>query len=167
MKEIGKIASVHGVAGDLVIVHQLSDPRKIEKFTVLMIEVWPGSFIPFFIEMVSGISHNDCCVKFEEINSREEARQFVGKKVLVFDAESLQTVNVQDWDYLKGYSIFDQTAAKIGIVDDIISFGKQLLIELSYNNKRVHLPLHADLVIEIDQKAKKISLMIPDGLLDI
>ncbi|MBK8145725.1 MAG: hypothetical protein IPK62_12395 [Bacteroidetes bacterium] len=76
MKEIGKIVSVHGVDGDLIISHNIVNLQSIEKLSNLLIEVWNQSYIPYFIEEIQGITKSNLCVKFEEVNSREEGKSF-------------------------------------------------------------------------------------------
>lgn len=167
MKEIGKIVSVHGVEGDMVISHIISAQRSAQSLTVLMIEVWERSYIPFFIEYIKGVSNDDMVLKFEEINSREEAKKFLNKKVYVFDEKSLQTNSEEEWGYLTGYSIIDQHGNKVGQAEKIISHGIQMFIEMNYKGKAIHLPLHADLVKSVDQKKKLLTLEIAEGLLEL
>ena len=75
MKEIGKIVSVHGVEGDIVISHLITNINSVKNLSVLMLEVWKESYIPFFIDQVKSVSHDDMIIKFEEIHSREEAKK--------------------------------------------------------------------------------------------
>ena len=167
MKEIGKIVSVHGVDGDLVIAHDLANQKAISKLSNLMIEIWKDSFIPFFIEEVVGVTKNDMCIKFEEVNSREEGKKLLNKKVYVFGDNEVQTNEKEEWTYLIGYQVISSQNIHIGQIHDIHTNGFQVLIELEYNNKQIQLPLHQDLIIDINKEKKTIELEIADGLLEL
>jgi 16S rRNA processing protein RimM len=167
MKEIGKIVSVHGVDGDLVIAHYISNQHAIKNLQVLMLEVWEGSFIPFFIEKIKGISNDDFILKFEEISSREAAKAFLNKRVYVFDGKSIETSSEEEWGYLAGYERTDQHGHSIGKIAKILSHGMQMLIELNYRGRETHIPLHPDLVMSIDKEKSTIQLQIADGLLEM
>lgn len=167
MKEIGKIVSVHGVDGDLIISHNIVNLQSIEKLSNLLIEVWNQSYIPYFIEEIQGITKSNLCVKFEEVNSREEGKKFLNKKVYVFDEHAVQTEGKDDWSYLIGYQIISEQNAPIGTISDIYINGPQVLIELSYKNRPIQLPLHQQLILDVNKDQKTIQLIIADGLLDI
>ncbi len=167
MKEIGKIVSVHGVNGDVVVSHFITNQQAIPALTELMVEVWDHSFIPFFIEYIKGVSDDDMVLKFEEINSREEAKMYLNKRVYVFDEKSIQTHSEEEWGYLTGFAIFDKDNQLVGEIENVISNGMQILLELTYKGKIIHLPLHEDLIIDINRQDRKLQLIIPEGLLDI
>jgi 16S rRNA processing protein RimM len=167
MKEIGKIVAVHGVDGDVVIAHNIVNLNSIAKLSNFLIEIWNQSYIPFFIEEVQGVTKNDLCVKFEEVNSREEGKKLLNKKVFVFDEMAVQTEEKEEWSYLIGYQVFSEKNTLIGIIGNIYTNGPQVLIELPYKNQQIQLPLHQNLILEINKEQKTILLSIAEGLLEI
>lgn len=167
MKEIGKIVSVHGVDGDLIISHNIVNLQSIEKLSNLLIEVWNQSYIPYFIVEVQGITKSDFCVTFEEVTSREEGKKLLNKRVFVFDDTAVQTESREEWSYLIGYQIISEQNAPIGTISDIYINGPQVLIELSYKNKPIQLPVHQQLILDVNKDQKTIQLIIADGLLNI
>lgn len=167
MKEIGKIVSVHGVEGDLVIAHHISNQKSIYDLSNLLVEVWTNSFIPFFIEEINGVTDNNVCVKFEEINSREEAKNLLNKKVYLFDGNNTAITIGEEWDFLSGYQILDQDEKPIGLVKNIITNGPQVLLEVRYKEKLIQLPLHQDLLIELNKEKTTLQIEIADGLLEV
>ena len=79
----------------------------------------------------------------------------------------MQTEGKDDWSYLIGYQIISEQNAPIGTISDIYINGPQVLIELSYKNKPIQLPLHQQLILDVNKDQKTIQLIIADGLLDI
>ncbi len=106
-------------------------------------------------------------LSFEEINSREEAKKYLNKKVYVFDEKIIQTHSEEEWAFLIGYTIQDSNKKNIGVISDIITNGMQVLIELEYNQKTVHLPLHQDLIVMLNKAQQLIILEIAEGLLEV
>lgn len=162
---IGKIVGVHGVKGELIISHTLKNTALFTHCDALLIEVWSESIIPFFIKNIE-INPQDLYVQFEEINSREDAKKYVQKQVYIYSKENIALEHINDWNYLKGYKIFSNDDY-IGLVNDIIDMNGMYIIETTYHNKNVSLPLHEQLIKEINNIEKYLSLDIPYGLLDI
>ena len=167
MKQIGKIAAAHGVNGDITIAHYITNTNKIKDIDVLMIEVWNNSFIPFFIEEIDSITHDSFLVKFEEINSREEAKKFINKNVYLYNENLLQTHSQSEWEYLIHFTIFNQNNLKIGEIKDVFENSMQILLEVEYQDKIIQLPLHQNLILKLDEKQKIIKINIAEGLLEM
>lgn len=162
---VGKIVGVHGVKGELIISHSLKNTALLTHCDALLIEVWSESIIPFFIKNIE-INLNDLYVQFEEINNREDAKKYLQKQVYIYSKENIALEYFNDWNYLKGYKIFSNENY-IGLVNKIIDMNGMYIIETTYQNKNVSLPLHEHLIINIDNIQQIIYLEIPAGLLDI
>lgn len=161
----GKIVAVHGVWGELVITHSLKKPELLSLCDALLIEVWNESIIPFFIKKIE-INQNELYVQLEEINNREEAKKYVQKQVYFYSEDEIAPECANDWSFLLHYKIFSQDKY-IGQIVDIVEMNGMYLIETIYDSRKVSLPLHEQLVIDVNNTENKIHLHIPDGLLDI
>lgn len=167
MKKIGKIASTHGIHGEVIINHTIQNIDKLSETDALLIEVWEKSFIPFFIESISYNNHT-IQVKFEEIKSREDAKSILNKSVYTIQ-EQIQTSNeLLEWGYLLTFKVIDfSTNNEIGSVHDILENNMQHLLEIEYSNKFICIPIHKNLIQKIDKNAKTIYIEIAEGLLDL
>jgi 16S rRNA processing protein RimM len=167
MKEIGKIVSVHGVNGEVVIAHRILEVKKANAPKAFLVEIWNQSYIPFFVEELRITGEQEWICKFEEVRSREEAKDLLHKKIYLHGEKDTEIIDSNKWSYLIDYQLFDDDKILIGIIKDILENGAQNLIEVDYQGKLVHLPIHEDLVININKINKIIELTIPVGLLDL
>lgn len=169
---IGKTKKVHGTRGDLRL--QILEER-VEDFMnsdVVFLEL-NGKQVPFFIAefTVKGTP----MVRFEDINSREEALPLTAKKMFLRQTDLLaddqRTLEVVD-DSLKysryvGYKIVDITSGEVGLIKEIIEYPQQEMAEVDYKEKEIMIPMNAALIEKIDDKSRMIVMDLPEGMLDL
>ena len=66
-----------------------------------------------------------------------------------------------------GFKIIDKLKGVLGIVENINDQTSQPLFEVTDGKKNILVPLHDDLLIEIDRKNKSILVNLPEGLIDL
>ncbi|HMN33679.1 MAG: 16S rRNA processing protein RimM [Chitinophagaceae bacterium] len=167
MKKIGKIVSVHGIHGDVVLEHQIINIDKVKMPDAFLIEMWKQSYIPFFIQSIS-ISKNELVIRFEEIHSREEAKHILHKNVYTIDDKIEIFEGAEQWSHLIGMTLVENGSNhKLGEIVDVVASGIQYFLEVNYQQRLIHIPIHQQLVQKIDKHQGLIVLNIADGLLDI
>ena len=80
-----------------------------------------------------------------------------------FEKESLENI---ESDILKVPGVYEVDYSK-EMIENINSNLPQPVFEIIYNTRKVLIPIHEDLIKEIDKKNNIIYLDIPDGLLEI
>ena len=70
------------------------------------------------------------------------------------------------YDDLINFNVF-KDSQKIGTIENINDDLPQPVFEIKYNSRVVLIPIHEDLIKEIDKENNIIHLDIPDGLLEI
>lgn len=167
MQLIGKILSTHGVKGQVIFEHTLKNYSDFISWDALLIELLPGSQIPFFIEDIKKQQDNSCLVKLEEYDAPEATHEIMGKNVYLspnIDASKIDTPTVAD--SFIGYTLFSDEK-EVGRVDNILNpKTNPLFIIHEDTDNELLIPANEELILEIDIKAKKIVLEIADGLLD-
>lgn len=166
MKVLGKIRSAHGVQGELLISHTIREASENLQLPALMIELLPGSFIPFFVESMQPAGENLWLVKFENINNREEAQKLITKKVALPPTVDLELEPENPWLDLLHFQLLDSYRKPVGTITDILSNGPQVLLEVK-GEKEFLIPISNELIVGTDTVKKQISLHIAEGLLDI
>lgn len=163
---IGKITGPHGVDGTLSFTHALRKNTRFDQWDCLLVELHPGSYIPFFIESIRSISDTECLCKFEELDSREAARALANKNIY-------PSVNFTVEDVIKpgirrqiGFMVYDGDRM-IGEVIDVIEGGQNEMWVVQYGDKEVLIPSQADWVEFIHPGNKMIKMNLPEGLLDL
>ncbi len=163
--EIGKLLKPHGVKGELkcfIEEEYLEDVLK----SGLVYVVQGQSSLPYFIESIR--SQNPFLVKLETIENKEDAVMVAHQKLTVpTKVLSRIIVEVSDLEYhfLEGWAMIDKELGEIGTVDRIEEYPQQEMAFVQQGAKEHLVPLHKDLIVEVDKKAKRIHVELPVGLI--
>ena len=163
---LGKITKVNVHHGTITI--KVTPPfiDNIPDMESVFIEI-NGRPVPFFISGSYFHGNDLLSLKLTDYDTADKLNEFKGCKVFLTSSEALQTQS-NDYEELTGFSVFDENENKIGIVNSVIENPKQWLLSiLSINNKEILLPVHEDLILNIDNAKKIITVKIPEGLLEI
>lgn len=166
MQQIGKITGAHGVHGEISFIHQLNPKSRFNQWDCLMVELNPGSFIPFFIESIKSIADDECICKLEEIHNREEAKVLGGKNIYASPNYNIQLKVENKLSKYKGYIVFENEIM-IGEIIDTVEGNMNDMFLVVYQGKEILLPAQKNLMLNINTTNKTIQLHIPEGLLDL
>ena len=167
MIRIGKIKSLHGIKGEVLFEHTLGDDPILEKLDALMIELLPGSYIPFFVQELDPINEEEAILKLEEYSDRNAAAAIVHKSVYAPPDVNIQPKKEHDLAQLLGADLMDQHGRMAGKVNDYFMNGKQVLLQVLDNQKEHLIPFSDELLLGYDIAKHQITLHIADGLLDL
>ncbi|HRK27055.1 MAG TPA: hypothetical protein PK239_07165 [Chitinophagales bacterium] len=132
--------------------------------------------LPYFTESVKFYANDSALVKFQDVNSREAAATlqnadlYLDKNTLLryFDPDELEEDEEEDYDFLLGYTLFNAADnTPVGEIEEIYYLPGHELLKLTYQNKEVLIPLHDDLIQDINEDHQTIFINLPDGLLDV
>ena len=162
--KIGVIGKAHGVKGELSI--QIDDDifdRVDAEYLVLKLD---GIFVPFFMEEYRFKSDSVALVKFEGIDTQERARELTGVEVY-FPRELAEQDESAELSYsaLVGYTLIDDNSGKpVGTIAYVDEQTINIMFELEDGRL---IPASEELIVDVDQQARTITLDIPDGILDL
>jgi 16S rRNA processing protein RimM len=164
--KVGTVVSKHGYKGDIKINISSFNLNTFPDLAHLFIEL-DGSYIPFSINEIRSFSKNVLIVKLKEINSEEEVDDIIHKNIYV-DSTKIEYKKDSGFFYddLINFNVF-KDSQKIGTIENINSNLPQPVFEIKYDSRLVLIPIHEDLIKEIDKGNNIIHLDIPDGLLEI
>ena len=162
--KIGVIGKAHGVKGELSI--QIDDDvfdRVDAEYLVLKLD---GIFVPFFMEEYRFKSDSVALVKFEGVDTQERARELTGVEVY-FPRELAEQDEEAELSYaaLVGYTLIDNNSGKpVGTIAYVDEQTINIMFELEDGRL---IPASEELIVDVDQKARTITLDIPEGILDL
>lgn len=162
--KIGLIGKAHGVKGELSI--QIDDDvfdRVDAEYLVLKLD---GIFVPFFMEEYRFKSDSVALVKFEGVDTQERARELTGVEVF-FPRELAEQDEEAELSYaaLVGYTLIDNNSGKpVGIIAYVDEQTINIMFELEDGRL---IPASEELIVDVDQKNRTITLDIPEGILDL
>ena len=161
---IGRLGRTHGVKGELSF--QFDDDvfdRTDADCLILRID---GLLVPFFIEEYRFRSDTTCILKLEGIDTQERARELTGCDV--FFLRRLTPPDDEDelhWGTFIGYDVIDEsTAHHVGRIAAVNDQTVNILFELENGTL---IPAAEELITDIDQENRTITIDIPQGLMDI
>ena len=163
---IGKIVAAFGLQGELILVHELGKKSDLKGLDALFIELSPGDKMPYFPEKAKGRTPDETVLKLEGINTPEAARPLLRKNVWLRDADARRLTAASAPLSLLGFQVVEGRKI-IGEVLEVIEQPMQVLLRVDHKGHEAYIPLHAETLVKIDQKAKKIHVKLPDGLLDL
>ena len=163
---IGKMVAVHGLKGELILLHELGKKTSLKGLTTIFIEDKKDSMLPWFIESTRIKSETEIYIKLEGLESREQAMKLVPKKVWLPAADHKKYLSKTAPSSILGYNIIHE-GEDLGPVLEVIEQPHQLLCRLEIGGKEVLIPLHEQSIEKIDHRKKQIRVELPDGLLDI
>ena len=151
-----KVLKSWGAAGQVVLSLDADDPRDLESEEPVFIE-FDGLPVPFYFESIEP-KGSRFIVKFEDVDSLEEAEELVGRTVTPGGEDE------EDDDSLIGLQVRDSRSQRIiGEIVDFNDYAGNVTITVETEHGEVLLPLHEDLIVSIHDDV--LTLEIPEGLL--
>ena len=167
--QIAQVLKSNGIDGELVMSFRDIDPEDIQKNEPVFIE-FDGLPVPFFIESLTRRGNTKALVHLTDIESFQDAEEVVGAAVYMRE-ESLGDGEYEDGDFsfLEGWTLCeDEEGAEIGTITSFLDIPSNPCIEVeTADGSTVIIPLHEDLIIEIDEDSDTLTMAIPDGLLNL
>lgn len=159
---IGRLGKAHGVKGEVSF--QFDDDifdRVDSDYLILEVD---GILVPFFIEEYRFRSDTVALVKFEDIDTQQRAQELTGCDVY-FPRSLAEEDDTPTLTFLVGFDIVEaDTGTTIGRIAAIDDSTANLLFELEDGRL---IPANDDLINDIDNKRKVITMTIPEGLLEL
>jgi 16S rRNA processing protein RimM len=163
---IGVIVAAHGVAGDLLLLHELgrrSDFKGVEAF---LVGNDPARLIPWFPVSVKPKSETESMLRLEGVENREKALSFLRKSVWIPESQARSLASKNAPLRLLDYHVIDRDR-DLGPILEVVEMPTQALLRLEIEGKEVLIPLHPDNLLSIDHENRRVVMEIPDGLLDV
>ena len=165
---IGRLGKPHGVRGELGF--QFDDDifdRVDADYVFVKID---GLLVPFFMEEYRFRSNETALMKFEGIDDADTAAELTGCDVFfprsMADDAPDDEVSVAE---IIGYDVVDANSGqRVGAITRIDYATMNTLFEVETPDGRlVDLPANAELVKDISRQTRTVTLVIPDGVMDL
>jgi len=164
---IGQIAKLHGYKGGVSLFLDVTHPEEYINMESFFIEI-DGILTPFFVESFKLKNKGFAAVKFQGVDSEQEARSLLKKKVFIPESElkELDESNFYDHEVI-GYEVEDIVKGEIGKVTAIADLKQNPLLVIEFKDKEILLPIFEGLIVKVDRKLKRLIVKAPDGLIDL
>lgn len=164
---LGRIVKKHSFKGEVVIKCDEDFVDIIQKLESIWLDT-KNHLVPFFIDNSRMTGPVFFRLKLDGVDTEQEAQNLVGSDVYLPKADAPEGFGdellKQD---LIGYTIVDKTYGKVGRVTFVNDATPQILLEVDNAQKTFFIPLHDDFVLDFDMDNRRITLDLPEGLLDL
>lgn len=165
--KIGKLGKPHGVKGEVSFLFDDDVFDRVDAdYLVLDMD---GILVPFFMEEYRFKSNENALVKFEDIDTQDQARNLTGREV--FFPRQLSDADEENlsWAEIVDFKLIDATTQKsVGTIDSVDDNTINILFEVtSPEGKELLIPASEDLIERVDAQKKEIWVNLPEGLLDL
>ncbi|MDE7379133.1 MAG: ribosome maturation factor RimM [Paraprevotella sp.] len=165
--KIGVLTKTHGVSGELNL--SFTDDVFDRVDADYLVCRMDGILVPFFMEEYRFRSGSVALMKFEGIDTEEQARRMVG--VEVFFPKELADEPEEDaytWTYFTGFEVTDEVHGPLGEIKSVDDGTTNVLFEVvSLDGREILLPAHEEFIVGIDHAGRRLTVRVPDGLLSL
>lgn len=165
---LGTLSKTYGVKGQLILRlnHPGFDHIKNMESVFILVDNLP---VPFFIAEYSSRNQNEIVLRLDDIDSEEKALQLVTSEVWLHgkQLEDLPIDPLNDIKAITGYRVIDNQLGELGVLENILDFRQNPLLQIIAGNKEILLPLQAEFISAIDDHSKIIYVDTPQGLIDL
>ena len=164
---LGRIVSKFSFKGEVLIKLDTDEPESYLEMESVFVE-YDNNLVPFFIERSSLQKSNLLRVKFEEVDSEEDAEDLM-KCDLYLPLNLLPELSEDQFYFheIIGFSVEDAIYGTVGTLTGINDTTSQALFEIEKEGKQVLIPMNDQFLEKVDKKNKVIYVKTPEGLIDL
>ncbi len=164
---LGKIVSKFSFKGEVLIKLDTDEPESYAKMESVFVD-YNNNMVPFFIEKSKLHKSNLLRVKFEDVDSEEDADDLM-KAEIYLPITLLPKLEGNQFYYHEviGFKIIDKIFGEVGIIKSINDSTAQALFEIDRDGTEVLIPMNDEFIDRIDRKAKEVIVTTPEGLIDL
>lgn len=166
-QKIGFFRKTHGVFGELVLEFEPQYDYSIEEIDHFFVEL-EGLLVPFFIpnDGIRFKASNSAIITFDDVQSEKYAKRLVGSSVYLFNDEIIQEEEEYSYSRFVGFLLNDSQTGEIGKIEQADDYSGNLVLTVNFKGSELLVPFSEDLIVEINEKKKVLTLNLPDGLLE-
>jgi 16S rRNA processing protein RimM len=168
--QLGSIGKTHGLKGFVVAfmdVADLDDYRTL-KSVYLEMPTAPGKLTEYGVEKFQPQADNRALLKLKGFNAIEAAEPLRNAKLYrpLAELPALEEDQFYFHDVI-GYTVVDETLGELGTVETFYEMPQQDLMGMRYQGQEILIPVVGEVITRADNKAKKVFVNLPEGLLDV
>ncbi len=169
LQEVGQLGKTFGFDGTLKVKIDSSYYAELQTAEVVFIDT-AGNKLPYFLTKLT--LDTPTTIKFEDVNSKEEAQVIAGQKLYLEVATEvvkgpLGMTEISHWTDLVDFQLEDEKIGTLGIIEEIYELPQQWMASVTYQGEEVLIPLNETFVKQIDPVEKNVLTLLPDGLLEL
>jgi 16S rRNA processing protein RimM len=164
---LGKIVRKHSFRGEVVAKLDTDEPELYQNLESVFVALG-NDLVPFFIEESLLQKGNQLRIRFEDVESEEDADAILGSGLyLPLEFLPKLTGNKFYFHEIIGFDIEDVNYGYVGVITGVNDSSAQPLFEINSNGTEVFIPMIDDFIKKVDRDNKKIIVESPEGLIEL
>ncbi|WP_378179005.1 ribosome maturation factor RimM [Aquimarina sp. SS2-1] len=164
---LGKIVSKFSFKGEVLIKLDTDEPESYVNLESVFVS-YNKNLVPFFIEKSSLHKSDLLRVKFEDVDSEEDADDLM--KAEIYLPLSLLPKLEGDKFYFHeviGFKIVDSSFGEVGVIKHINDSTAQALFEIDREGIEILIPMNDEFIDKVDRETNTVFVNTPEGLIDL
>ena len=164
---LGKIVGKFSFKGEVLIKLDTDEPEMYTEMESVFID-YNDNLVPFFIDTSSLHKSALLRVKFEDIDTEDDAEDLVGAE-LYLPLSLLPELDDDQFYFheIIGFDFIDTKHGNIGKIVSIHDSTAQSLFEIKKDDKQVLIPMNDEFIEKLDKENQKIHINTPEGLVEL
>ena len=164
---LGKVLKTYGSKGHLLIFLDVDDPERYAEMDTLFIGI-DNDRIPYFIDELELKQKNTAVIGFEDVDTADDARIFVGREIYL-PSTMLPQLEGKKFYYheIIGFSVIDKFHGNIGTLKSVLDLPQQSLMQIMQGSKEILVPMIDEVLLKVDRKKRELQINAPEGLIEI
>lgn len=164
---LGKIVSKYSFKGELLAKLDTDTPEAYETLQSVFV-ILGNDLTPFFIEHCRLHKPSLLRIAFETVKDEATAQKLIGSELyLPLSLLPPLTGNQFYFHEIIGFTVLDEVYGNIGIVTAVKDNGAQALLEVDKAGKTLLIPIHDDIIAQVDRENQTLHVKTPEGLVDL
>lgn len=162
---IGQLTKPHGIKGEVAFsfTDDIFDRTDECDYLVCLMD---GIMVPFFMEEYRFKSDTVALVKFEGVDTAEQARRFTNIEVY-YPTRYAEESDELSWSYFVGFRIEDKHLGLLGKVEEIDETTINTLFVIRRpNGEELLIPAQEAFITDMDHKQRVVRTDLPEGMVE-
>ncbi len=164
---LGKIVSKFSFKGEVLIKLDTDEPQSYQNLESVFVQL-NKQLVPFFIERCSLHKSDLLRVKFEDIDTEEDADDIM-KSELYLPLTLLPKLEGDKFYYHEviGFKVIDTKFGEVGVIKAINDSSSQTLFEIDREGVEILIPMNDDIILELKREEQQFIVEAPEGLIEL
>lgn len=164
---LGKIVSKFSFKGEVLIKLDTDEPESYTELESVFIG-YNKNLVPFFIERSALHKSNLLRVKFEDVDTEEDADDLMKAEVYL-PLTMLPKLEGNQFYYHEviGYTMIDSNYGKVGTITGINDSTAQALFQVQNGQTQILIPMNDEFIQKVNRSKQVIEVTTPDGLIEL
>ncbi|CAL2093970.1 Ribosome maturation factor RimM [Tenacibaculum sp. 190524A02b] len=164
---LGKIVKKHSFKGEVVIKLDTDEPELYKNMESVFVDLG-NNLVPFFIEKSSLSRGTMLRVKFEDVDTEQDAEAIL-RAGIYLPLNLLPKLSGNKFYYHEviGFKVVDAAFGEVGVIRNINDTSAQPLFEIERDEKEIFIPMIDDFIKKVDRNSQTIEVETPEGLIDL